>query len=148
MRLILLFAPTRSNECSNRPFQSRAPNPCRSGSTKIEEREGAAGGLSLGGQNGKISMARQRRSPEEPLLKSVLARTRELAQEVRETAERVHHHAREAHRLTELARQQTERGRELSKAGRDEARAVVDSIRWSIDSAGNGRRRAAGKGEN
>jgi hypothetical protein len=86
-------------------------------------------------------MARQQRSPEEPLLNRVLARTRELAHEVRETSERVHHQAKEARRLTEIARQQAERGRELSEAGRQEAREVVNSIKWSIDTAGNGKRR-------
>jgi len=81
-------------------------------------------------------MERQRRSSEKPLLNRVLARARELAEEVREAAERVQQQAKEAHRLTELARQQAERGRELSKAGRDEAREVVNSINWSIDTAG------------
>jgi hypothetical protein len=90
-------------------------------------------------------MARQRRSPEEPLLNRVLARTRELSQEVRETSERVHRQATEARRLTEIARQQAERGRELSAAGREEAREVVNSIKWSIDTAGNGKRRPATK---
>jgi hypothetical protein len=93
-------------------------------------------------------MARQRRSLEKPLLNRILARTRELAREVRETAERVQQHAKEAHRLTEMARQQAERGRKLSKAGRDEAREVVNSIKWSIDTAGNGKRRASGTDEN
>jgi hypothetical protein len=93
-------------------------------------------------------MARQQRSPEKPLLNRVLARTRELAQEVRETAERVQQQAKEAHRLTEMARQQAERGRELSKAGRDEAHEVVNSIKWSIDTAGNGKRRPSGGDEN
>ena len=92
-------------------------------------------------------MARQRRSPEKPLLNRVLSRTRELAQEVRETAERVQQQAKEAHRLTELARQQTERGRELSEAGREEAREVVNSIKWSIDPGGNDKRTAV-KDEN
>jgi hypothetical protein len=91
-------------------------------------------------------MARQRRSPEEPLLKRVLARARELAEEVRETAERVHQQAGEAHRLTDIARQQAERGRDLSKSGREEARAVVDSIKWSADTASNGKRRQSGSG--
>jgi hypothetical protein len=90
----------------------------------------------------------QRRSPEEPLLNRVLARTRELVQEVRETSERVHQQAKEARRLTEIARQQAERGRELSEAGREEAREVVNSIKWSIDTAGNGKRRPSGKDEN
>jgi hypothetical protein len=92
-------------------------------------------------------MAGQLRSPEKPLLKRVLARTRQLAQEVRETSERVHQQAQEARRLTEIARRQAERGRELSEAGRAEAREVVNSIKWSIDPAGNGKPRAAGKGE-
>jgi hypothetical protein len=36
----------------------------------------------------------------------------------------------------------------LSKAGREEARAVVESIKWSVDTAGNGERRASGRDEN
>ena len=97
------------------------------------------------GTKREISMARQLRSPERPLLKRVLARTRELAQEVRETSERVHQQAQEARCLTEIARRQAERGRELSEAGRAEAREVVNSIKWSIDTAGNGNRRPATK---
>ena len=85
-------------------------------------------------------MTVRRRSRPQPLLNLVLARARELAEQVRETAERVHQEAKEAHRLTELARQQAERGRELSKSGREEARAVVDSIKWSIDTTANGKR--------
>ena len=92
-------------------------------------------------------MAR-RRIPQGPQLNRVLARAHELAEQVRETAERVHQEAKEAHRLTELARQQAERGRELSKARREEARAVVESIKWSVDTAGNGERRASGRDEN
>jgi len=91
-------------------------------------------------------MAQQRR-PQRVLLSRVLARSRELAEQVRETAERVHHQAQEARRLTEIARQQAERGRELSKAGRKEARAVVDSIKWSIGAAGNGAPRASTKND-
>ena len=88
-------------------------------------------------------MTVRRRSRPEPPLNRVLARARELAEQVRETAERVHQKAREAHRLTELAREQVERGRELSKSGREEARAVVDSIKWSIDTNTNGKRAPA-----
>jgi len=91
-------------------------------------------------------MTVRRRSRPQPLLNRVLARARELAEQVRETAERVHQEAKEAHRLTELARQQAERGRELSKAGREEAREVVNSVRWSVDTA-DGKRRASGKDE-
>ena len=92
-------------------------------------------------------MTVRRRSPQDPLLKRVLARAQELAEQVRETAERVHQEAKEAHRLTELARHQAERGRELSKAGREEAREVVNSVKWSLDTAGNGKRRASGNDE-
>jgi RNA polymerase-binding transcription factor DksA len=84
-------------------------------------------------------MARERRSFQEPLLKRVLARARELAEEVRETAERVHQQAKEAHRLTQIAHRHAERGRELSKAGRDEARRAVNSIEWGVDTAADGR---------
>jgi hypothetical protein len=87
---------------------------------------------------GKIKMAQQRRSPEEPVLNRVFARARELAEEVRETAERVHQEAQEARRLTEIARRHAERGRELSRAGREEAREVANSTKWSIDTAGKG----------
>ena len=93
-------------------------------------------------------MAQQRRSPEEPLLNRVLARARELAEQVRATAERVHQEAQEARRLTEIARRQAERGRELSRAGREEAREVANSIKWSIDTAGNGKLRPSGKDKN
>jgi hypothetical protein len=86
-------------------------------------------------------MARQRRSDQEPLLKRVLARTRELGKEVRETSERVHQEATEACRLTEIARRQAARGRDLSKAGRDEARAMIDLIKESANLPYNGRRR-------
>ena len=92
-------------------------------------------------------MTMRRRSRPPPLLNHVLARARALAEQVRETTERVHQEAQEAHRLTEIARQQAERGRELSKAGREEARAVVESIKWSVDTAGNGKRRASGNGD-
>ena len=78
-------------------------------------------------------MARPRRSPQKAMLKRVLARAREFAEQVRETAECVHQQAKEAHRLTEIARRHAERGRELSKAGHNEARAVIDSIKWSVD---------------
>ena len=100
-------------------------------------------GVCVLGTKGKYQMARHRIS-QGPLLNHVLARARELTEQVRETAERVHQEAKEAHRLIELARQQTERGRELAKSGREEARAVVDSIKWSVDTAGNGKRRASG----
>ena len=75
-----------------------------------------------------------------PLLDRVLARARDLAEQVRETAERVHVEAKEAHRLTAIARRQAETGRELSRAGHNEARAVTDWIKRSGDIAGNGRR--------
>jgi methyl-accepting chemotaxis protein len=67
----------------------------------------------------------------------VLAKARELSQQVKETAERVHQQALEAHRLTAIAREQSERGRELSRKGREEARAVERSLRWSLDTANN-----------
>src|SRR6516225_9985383 len=94
-------------------------------------------------QKVKIEMAR-RQIAEKSSLKRVLARAKTLAEQVRETAERVHQEAQEARRLTDVARQQAERGRELSKAGREEARAEIDSIMWSVDTAGNGKRRASG----
>jgi hypothetical protein len=97
------------------------------------------------GQKGKSSMAQQRRSPEESLLNRVLARARELAEQVRATAERVHQEAQEARRLTEIARRQAKRGRELSEAGREEAREVANSTKWSIDTAGKGKLRPSGK---
>ena len=93
-------------------------------------------------------MTVRRRSRRESMLSRVLARAQQLAEEVRQTAERVRQEAQEAHRLTELARQQAERGRELSKARREGARAVVESIKWSVDTAGNGERRASGRDEN
>src|SRR5262249_34855128 len=93
-------------------------------------------------------MTVRRRSRPQPLLNHVLARARELAEQVRETAERVHQEAKEAHRLTEIAREQAERGWELSKAGREGAREVVNSVKWSVDTVGNGRRRASGRDEN
>ena len=83
-------------------------------------------------------MAQQRRSPEETSLNRILARARELAEQVRATAERVHQEAQEARRLTEIARSQAERGRELS-ASREKAREVVNSIKWSIDTARDGK---------
>jgi vacuolar-type H+-ATPase subunit E/Vma4 len=89
-----------------------------------------------------IGMA-QRLTPERPLLARVLARARDLAEEVRLTAERVHQQAQEAHRLTATARQQAERGRELSKVGREEARAVINAVKWSLDTAGNGKSRTS-----
>jgi methyl-accepting chemotaxis protein len=91
-------------------------------------------------------MAR-RRVPEGPVLNRVLARARELAEQVRETAERVQQAAKEAHRLTEIARRHAEKGRELSRAGHDEARGVANSIPWSIDAAGNSRRCRSGDDE-
>jgi hypothetical protein len=90
-------------------------------------------------------MARRRLSPEEFLLKRVLARAQELAEQVREIAERVHLEAKEAHRLTQIARQHAARGRELSEAGRAEARAVIDSVKWNVDTAGNARRGRSGE---
>jgi hypothetical protein len=87
------------------------------------------------------------RSPEELLLNRVLARARELAEQVRATAERVHQEAQEARRLTEIARKQAERGRELSEAGREEAREVINSIKWSIDTSWNDKRRASTKND-
>jgi methyl-accepting chemotaxis protein len=93
-----------------------------------------------------ICMAQQL-TPQRRILDRVLARARELAEEVRQTAERVHQQAREAHRLTETARQQAERGRELSKMGREEARGVIDAVKWSLDTAGNGKSRASGGDE-
>ena len=92
-------------------------------------------------------MARPRLSSEESLLKRVLARAQELAEQVRETAERVHQEAKEARRLTEMARQHAERGRELSEAGRAEARAVVDSVRWNVDTTSNAKRGRSGEDE-
>src|SRR5215469_13442040 len=89
----------------------------------------------------------QRPNHEGRRLNGVLARARELAEQVRETAERVHQEAREAHRLTGVARQQAERGRELAKTGRADARAVVDWLKWQVDIAGNGQRRASGADE-
>jgi hypothetical protein len=94
-----------------------------------------------------MKMAQRRRSPDEPVLNRVLARARELAEQVRTTAERVHQEAEEARRLTEIARRQAERGRELSEAGREEAREVVNSIKWGIDTTGNGKLRPSGKDE-
>ena len=91
-------------------------------------------------------MTVRRRSRPQPVLNRVLARARELAEQVRETAERVHQEATEAHRLTQISRQQAEQGRELSKAGRDEARAVVDTIKRNVDTA-SGKRRASGNDE-
>jgi len=91
-------------------------------------------------------MARQR-APQGPVLNRVLARARELAEQVRETAERVQQAAKEAHRLTEIARRQAERGRELSRAGHDEARGVAGSIQWSADAAENARRGRSGDDE-
>jgi methyl-accepting chemotaxis protein len=85
--------------------------------------------------------------PQRRLLEQVLARARELAEEVRQTAERVHQQAREAHRLTATARQQAERGRELSKMGRAEARGVRNAVKWSLDTAGNGKSRSSGSDE-
>ena len=84
-------------------------------------------------------MTVRRRSPQDPLLKRVLASAQELAEQVRVTAERVHQEAKEAHRLTDISRRQAERGRELSRAGRDEARAVADSIKWGINTNGTGK---------
>ena len=75
-----------------------------------------------------------------PLLDRVLARARDLAEQVRETAERVHVEAKEAHRLTEIARRQAQTGRELSRAGHNDARAVTDWVKQSVDIAGNGKR--------
>ena len=92
-------------------------------------------------------MAQQRRIPERPSLKRVLARARQLAEEVRQTAERVHQQATESHRLTEIARCQAQRGRELSKAGREEARAVVEWLKWRVDLTVNGKRRQSGNDE-
>ena len=94
-----------------------------------------------------MRMVRQRRIPEKSLLEQVLARTRQLAEEVRETAERVHQQATEAHRLTEIARSQADRGRQLSKAGREEARAVGDWLKWRVDLTINGNRRQSGNDE-
>jgi hypothetical protein len=79
---------------------------------------------------------------EQRRLNRVLARARELAEQVRETAERVHQEAREGHRLTDIARQQAGRGRELSKTGRKGARAVVDWVKWQVDAAAKGKHRA------
>ena len=72
---------------------------------------------------------------------------RKRLKELLERAERVHPEAQETHRLTEMARRQVERGRELSEAGREEAREVIDSVKWSVNTAGNGKRRAAGKND-
>jgi hypothetical protein len=83
----------------------------------------------------------QRQSSREVVLSRVLARARDLAEQVRKTAERVHQEAQEAHRLTKIARDQSERGRELSKAGREEAREVVNGLKWQVNTAGNGKRR-------
>jgi hypothetical protein len=77
----------------------------------------------------------------------VLAKARELAEQVRLTAERVHRQALEAHRLTDIARREAERGRELSRAGRGEARSVNGSIEWSVDTAPQTGRHLSDKNE-
>jgi hypothetical protein len=94
-----------------------------------------------------MRMAQQRQIRERPSLKRVLARARQLAEEVRQTAERVHQQATEAHRLTEIARCQAQRGRELSKAGREEARAVIDWLKWRVDLPVINKRRQSGYDE-
>jgi hypothetical protein len=75
----------------------------------------------------------------------VLAKTRQLAEQVRVTAEGVHQQVLEARGLIAIARQHAERGRQLSLRGREEARAVERSIRWSLDTSHKAERPESGK---
>jgi hypothetical protein len=98
----------------------------------------------VSGAKMKTRMARRRTTPEADL-ERVLARAKDLAQEVRQTAERVHREADEAHRLIEIARHEAEKGRELSKTTLREVNSVRASIEGSFNNTGNGVRRRPDK---
>jgi hypothetical protein len=81
------------------------------------------------------------RSPQE----RVLAKARDLAEQVRQTAERVHQEAQESRRLTEIARRYSEKGRQLLKSGRAGAPTELEPISWSLENTRKSERRLPGK---
>jgi hypothetical protein len=88
-------------------------------------------------------MAR-RRSLTQTQLDRVLARARDLAEQVRQTAQRVQQEAKKAHRLTQIARRTAETSQKPSTTGRKEALAVGGSTVSTDDHVKSGARGSSG----